>query len=333
MKILLLRALVVSIALSFAALEDSAAQTASKVPRVGVLHAGSSNEASTVQREPFERGLREHGWIPGGTVSIDYRYADGDATKLPRLAAELVSAGAVVIVARGNPAIRAARMASPTIPVVMSAGEDPVEAGFVNNLSRPGGNTTGITNLAFDLDGKRLEVLKEAFPGISRVAVLANPDFDGTRYDQRMASIHAAAKALKLQIRVIEVRHAREVGNALAMVEASQPDALLVRGDPQVLDPSRSQIVAMAAKQRLPSIYAWRFFVDVGGLMSYGTSLSNTHHRSATYVSRILRGASAGELAVEQPTKFELIVNLKAAKSTGFEISKPVLFRADELIR
>jgi putative ABC transport system substrate-binding protein len=309
------------------------AQQAGQIPRVGVLHAGHSNEASSVQREPFERGLRELGWVPGSTVLIDYRYAEGNAARLVELAADLVRSDVRVIVARGNPAIHAARQASGTIPIVMSAGEDPEGAGFAKNLSRPGTNITGVTNLIYELDGKRLEVLKEAFSHISRVAVLVNPNFDGAKYEERQVALQAAARRLNLQAQVFEVRSTNDLASALLAISNAHVDALLVRGDPQVLDPNRTQIVAIAAKKRLPAIYPWRFFVEVGGLMSYGASLQRHHYRAATYVSRILKGANPAELAIEQPSKFDLIVNLKTAKSLGMEIPKAVLFRADEIIQ
>jgi putative ABC transport system substrate-binding protein len=309
------------------------AQQAKRLARVGVLHPGSSKEATSVQREPFERGLRELGWVPGADVVIDYRYAEGDAAKLAQLAADLARSRADVIVARGGAAIHAARAASTSVPIVMSASNDPVAEGLVQNLSRPGGNITGIALLTFDLDGKRLELLKETFPVIGRLAVIASPDNEPRGYKDRIAEFRAGAKALKVQIEVFEVRRAEELAGAFASIERGRFDALMVRGDPRVTDPHRHEIVALAAKLRLPAMYWWRFYTEAGGLMSYGESIPAFHHRSATYVSRILKGANAGELAIERPSKFELTVNLKTAKALGIEIPKAILFRADDIIQ
>jgi putative ABC transport system substrate-binding protein len=305
---------------------------ARKVPRVAVLHAGSSKEAASVQREPFERGLRELGWTPGSNIRIEYRYAEGSASRIPALALELVRSQPDVIVPRGNAAVDATRRATATIPIVMSGWNgDPVADGLVKNLRRPGGNLTGMSTFA-ELDGKRLELLKEAFPKITRVAVIANPTFDAQRYERHTAAIHATAESLKVQVRIFEVKRKEDIATAFAAIDHAQSDALLVRGDPQVLDPHRADIVAMATKQRLPAMYWWRFFVEDGGLMSYGESIPEFHYRSASYVSRILKGANPGELAIEQPTKFNLVVNPKAARAIGVEIPKAILFRADEVL-
>jgi putative ABC transport system substrate-binding protein len=311
----------------------ASAQRPGKIPRVGVLHVGSAKEPAPVQRNPFERGLRELGWIPGSSVVIDYRYAEGNAAKLAEHAGSLVGAGADVIVARGAAAIEAARQASSTIPIVMSATNDPVNEGFVTNLSQPGGNITGIAMLVFELDGKRLELLREVFPNVSRVAVLANPHADVARYDERISALQSSARSLKMQLVMFEVRRMEELASAFAAISQARVDALLARADPQVIDLKRSEIVAIAAKLRLPAIYPWRFFAEAGGLISYGPSLPGFHHRSATYVSRILKGAKPGDLAIEQPTTFELVVNLKTAKALGIELPKALLFRADELIQ
>jgi putative ABC transport system substrate-binding protein len=316
-----------------AAMARLKAQQSSRIPRVGVLHPGSAKEAASVQREPFERGLRELGWLPGSTVLIDYRYAEGNPSRLSELANELVRSKVNVIVARSDAAVQAARQATSSIPIVMSASNDPVAQGFFSNLSRPGGNITGIATRIFQLDAKRLELMKESVPGINRVAVLANPNMDGQWYEERMAELHGGARSLKLQVQVFEVKRADEIIGVFKAITAARMDALLVRGDSHILDHSRGEIASLATKNRLPAIYPWRFFVDAGGLMSYGTSLPGFHHQSATYVSRILKGTRPGDLAIEQPTKFELIINLKAAKAIGLKIPKAVLFRADELIQ
>ena len=303
-----------------------------KVPRVAVLHAGSSEEPASVQREPFERGLRELGWTPGTDVMIDYRYAEGNAALIPQLAADLARSTPEVIVARGNASVDAVRRATAVIPIVMSGWNgDPVADGVVKNLHRPGVNLTGISTFA-ELDGKRLELLKEAFPTITRVAVIANPTFDAQRYGHHTAALRTTASQLKVEVQHFEVKRKEDIAGAFAAIERARCDALLVRGDPQVLDPNRSEIVAMANKQRLPAMYWWRFFVEAGGVMAYGESIPGFHYRSASYVSRILRGARPADLAIEQPTTFELVVNLKTARALGFELPKPLLFRADAII-
>jgi putative ABC transport system substrate-binding protein len=308
------------------------AQQPRKVPRVAVLHAGSSKEPASVQREPLERGLREWGWIPGSDVTIDYRYAEGNAARIPELAAQLVHSNPDVIVARGNASVDAVRRLTTVIPIVMSGWNgDPVTDGLVKNLHRPGGNLTGISTFA-ELDGKRLELLKEAFPAITRVAVIANPTFDAQRYGHHTAALRSTASRLKIDVQLFEVRRKEDIVGAFAAIDRARCDALIVRGDPQVLDPNRKDIVAIANKQRLPAMYWWRFFVEAGGVMAYGESIPGFHHRSASYVSRILKGAKPADLAIEQPTTFELAVNLKTARALGFELPKSLLFRADALI-
>ena len=303
-----------------------------KAPRVGVLHGGNSKEAPSIQREPFEQGLREQGWIPGSSVQIDYRYAEGDPNRLAPLAAELVRSGVDVIVARGNTAIDAARKATSTIPIVMSAwAGDPVSSGLAKSLSRPGGNITGVRVFA-ELDSKRLELLKETFPATLRVGVIGNPDFGRGEFAQQMEWLRASARLLKLEVQVFELRRPPDIDIVFAEIARTKLDALLVRGDPIVMDPSRNQIVERIAKRRLPAIYWWPFFVEAGGLMSYGERFSAFHRGAAGYVSRILRGAKPGELPIEQPQEFDLAVNLKTAKQLGLEIPNLVLLRATRVI-
>ena len=302
-----------------------------KVLRVGVLRPGSAKEPASVQREPFERGLRELGWVPGSDVVILYRFAEGDPARLPTLAAELVKERIDVLVTT-SVAIEAIRRAAPDVPLVMAASTDPVAEGLAASLARPGKNATGIAIQTFDLDGKRLEILKEAFPQIRRVALIANPTAEPFGYQERIAEVRAGAKRLKVDLEIFEVRSGNELLAALATIERGRFDALIARPEPRVMDVHRQQIVASAAKSRLRAIYAFRFYADAGGLMSYGESIPAFHHRSASFVSRILKGANAGELAFERPTKFELTLNLKTAKALGIEIPKAVLFRADHLI-
>jgi putative tryptophan/tyrosine transport system substrate-binding protein len=307
---------------------------ARKIPRVAILHAGTSKEPAAAQREPFERGLRELGWIPGSTIILDYRYAKGDATKLRALADDIARSGADVIVARANAAISAARKATSTIPIVTSGyAGDPAADGVVNNVARPGGNVTGLGSFPSELDRKRLELLKDAFPNIKRVGVLLNPALDGVLAPERMNKLQAGARTLGLQVQPFEIQRTDDIAPAFAEMGKAHVDALLVRGDPLVLDPNRVDIAARALKLRLPSIYWWPFFVEAGGLMSYGDSFYAMHHRSASYVSRILKGEKPGDLPLEQPSKFDLVVNLKTAKAIGVEIPKAVMFRADRVIQ
>ena len=303
------------------------AQERAKVPRVGVLGPGNASEMLTVQREPFEQGLRELGWKPGVNVLLEYRYGGESPTQLGKLAAELVTLGVDVLVARGPVAIRAAREATSTIPIVMATTADPERWGFVKSLARPGGTITGIANQTWELDGKRLELLKKMLPHLTRVAVLANP-----RNKDEFPAIRGAAQSVGLHARVFEVTRTEEIGGAFELIEKAQVGALLVATDIQVLEPSRARIVAMAARHRQPAMYPWRFYVDIGGLMSYATNLRELHRRSATFVDRILKGAKPSDLPVEQPTKFELVINLKTAKGLGLTIPQPLLLRADQVI-
>jgi ABC-type uncharacterized transport system substrate-binding protein len=302
-------------------------QEGAKVPRVGVLGPGTASEMLKVQREPFERGLRELGWEAGVNVRLEYRYGGESPTRLDKLAAELVGLGVDVIVARGPVAIRAARQATPTIPIVMATTSDPERWGFVNSLARPGGNITGIANQTWELDGKRLGLLKEALPQLRRVAVLAN-----SRNKDQLPVILRDAQSVGLQARVFEVSRPEEIGGAFELIDKAQIGALLVATDVQVLEPSRVRIVAMAARYRLPAMYPWGYYVDIGGLMAYATSLPELHRRSATFVDRILKGAKPADLPVEQPTKFEFVINLKTAKALGLTIPPSLLQRADQVI-
>jgi len=215
----------------------------------------------------------------------------------------------------------------------MAAAVDPIAEGLAESLARPGKNVTGIVLQTFDLDGKRLEILKEVVPQVRRVALLANPTMEPFGFKERIDELRAGAARLKVHLEIFEIAGAEDLIAALAAVERGRYDALMVRAEPRVMDPHRRQIVAAAAKLKLPAIYWFRFYAEAGGLMSYGESIPAFHHRSASYVSRILKGAKAGDLAIEQPTKFELTVNMKTAKALGIEIPKAILFRADEVIQ
>jgi putative ABC transport system substrate-binding protein len=223
-------------------------------------------------------------------------------------------------------AIRAARGITDVVPIVMSSGADPVENGLVKSLARPGGNITGIANLVQELEGKRLEMLKEAVPGVARVAILGNPrNSPGTR-------LPAAGRALGLETQTFGVSRVGDLAETFAAMSRARVGAVLLRADTLVLEPNRARVTELAARHRLPAMYPWRFYVDAGGLVSYATSIPAFHHRSASYVDRILRGARPGDLPVEQPTKFELVVNLKTAKALGLTIPQSVVLRADEVV-
>jgi putative ABC transport system substrate-binding protein len=312
----------------------SSAQQSPKVPHIGVLAPQRSSESPSVQRIPFEQGLRDLGWTPGKDVIIEYRYAEGDLRKLAQLAAELVALHVDVIVARSPPAIRAAQKATVTIPIVMAASTDPVREGFVKSLGRPSGNITGLAIFVDDLGAKQLEWLKAAVPKLQRVAILVNPTMNVDQDTPFLANLNATARALNIEVAVIEASRPEDIPTAFADLQRQRADALLVRADPLVLEPHAADIVALTAAQHLPAIYPWRLYVDAGGLMSYATGLSAFHRRSATYVDRILKGGVRPEnLPVEQPLTYELVINLKTAKALGLVVPSLLLLQADEVIR
>jgi len=318
----------------FAAPLTPEAQQAVKVPRIGVLSPQKSTEPASTQREPFARGLRELGWTPGSNVIIENRYAEGKAERLPELAAELVRLGVAVIVTRGTAATRAARQATSTTPIVMSAVDEPARHSFIASLSRPGGNVTGLAWLAEgDLEGKRLELLKETVPGLARVAYIMNPDSRPDPDGSRMRAADLAAQSLRLELQVFKVSKPEHIAEAFGAIGRARVGALLFAADIAVLDPNLSQVVALTAKYRLPAIYPWPFYVTAGGLMSYGTSPAAFHYRAATFVDKLLKGANAADLPVEQPTKFELVINLKTAKALGLTIPQTLLLQADQVIQ
>jgi putative tryptophan/tyrosine transport system substrate-binding protein len=305
-----------------------------KISRVGVLSPQPSTEPSTVQREPFERGLRKLGWTLGSSLRIEYRYAEGEVDRLPALAAELVRLPVDVIVARGGAAVRAARQATSTIPIVMSATADPVRQGFVASLARPGGNITGLAFLAQGaLEGKRLELLKEAVPGLSRVAFLVHWPAVPGEAESIMQEINTAARSLHLEVQAFEVSGPETLVEAFTAMERAQVGAFLLGADTRVLEPNLAQVVTLARTHLLPAMYPWRLYVDAGGLMSYATSIPDFHRRSASYVDKILKDAKPADLPVEQPTTFELVINLKTAEALGLTIPPMLLFQADEIIR
>ncbi len=317
--------------LLFALCASAAAQQPKKVPRIGYLD-GASLSANSARIEAFRQGLRDLSYIDGKNMVIDYRYAEGKLDRLPELAAELVRLKVdVIVVGGGTVYVQVVKNATKTIPIVMTGpGGDPVEAGLVDSLARPGGNVTGLTNLSRDLGGKRLELLKEADPNVARVAVLYDPS--NPSHVREMKEVPVAARALGLTIQPWEVRGADGFEKVFAAMGKQRPDGLYVLGGPlMIIDAKR--IAGFALKSRLPSMYSNRGSVDAGGLMFYGADLADSYKRVAYYVDRILKGAKPADLPVEQPTKFELVINLKTAKQIGLTIPQSMLYRADRVIK
>ena len=308
------------------------AQQPKKVPWIGYL--SSLHPASeSIRAEAIRLALRERGYIEGQNVAIEYRYAEGKIDRLPELAAELVRLKVDIIVAAGGTrVVRAAKNVTKTIPIVMvGGGADPVVAGLVESLARPGGNVTGITNLITELGGKRLELLKEAVPKLARVAVLYDPAFPANVSDVKEV-LPAPARALRLTLQPWEVRDAGGFDKVFAALNRQRPDGLYVPAGP-LMNINQKRIVGLALKSRLPSVYNTREFVEAGGLMSYGADIAESYQRVAYFVDRILKGAKPADLPVEQPTKFELVINLKTAKQIGLTIPPEVLARANKLIK
>jgi putative ABC transport system substrate-binding protein len=308
------------------------AQQPKKVPRLGYL--SSFDPAGEFARsEGIRLALRERGHIEGQNITIEYRYAEGKRDRAPELAAELVRLKVDIIVAAGGTGIiQAAKNATKTIPIVMTGGgSDPVEAGLIESLARPGGNVTGITTLARELVGKRLELLKEAVTKVARVAVLYDPANSGDILEVK-EFLPVAARELALTIQPWEVRAADNFDRVFSALNKQRPDGLVVTGSP-LMGANRKRIADFALKSRLPSVYSNRTAVDAGGLISYGADLADSYRRVATYVDKILKGAKPADLPVEQPTKFELVINLKTAKQIGVTIPQPMLYRADKVIK
>ena len=307
------------------------AQQAAKVPRIGYL---SSNLAgSPHMTEGFRQGLRDLGYVEGRNVVIEFRDAEGKLERLPALAAELVALKVDVIVVGGTVAALAAKQATKTVPIVFVSAVDPVTDGLVTSLARPGGNVTGLSALAPELVGKRLEQLKQAVPGVSQVAVLWQPGALGERTEKDMRKeAEVAARALGVRLQFVEVRGPDDFDRAFSDMTRARAGALTVLGSTMLIN-ERRRLVDLAAKNRLPAVYGLREYVDAGGLMCYGPNNADMFRRAATYVDKILKGAKPGDLPVEQPTKFELVINLKTAKALGLTIPQSVLARADEVIQ
>jgi ABC-type uncharacterized transport system substrate-binding protein len=305
------------------------AQQAAKVPRIGVLAAPTASVFSS-RIEVFRQGLRDLGYLEGKKISLEYRYAEGRLDRLPHLAAELVHLKVDVILTAGEFATLAAKNATRTIPIVFAVTEDAVESGLVSSLARPGGNATGLTVLAAELGGKRLELLKESFPKVARVAFLWPSG--GPRGNVPFTEMEAAAKALGLKLQSLPVRGLDDFEPAFEAAKREGAHAL-VTTPTAVINTQRDRIVDFAAKNRLPAMYAGPEFVEAGGLMSYAPSYTDLYRRAATFVDKILKGTKPADLPVEQPKKFEFIINLKAAKQIGLTIPPNVLARADKVIR
>ena len=305
------------------------AQQPTKIPRIGYLTAGSLS-AQSARIEAFRQGLRELGYAEGKNFVIEYRYAEGKFDRLPELAAELVRLKVDIIVSAGPIVTRAAKEATVTIPIVMAQDADPVGSGFVASLARPGGNITGLSTLSPEISGKQLELLREIVPRLSRVAVLGNSPNPGNA--QVLKEMELAAGAFGVKLQYLDVLSPKDIETAFRAASKGRADAVLALAS-AVLISQRAQIADLAIKSRLPAIYERREYVEAGGLMTYGVSITDLDRRAATYVDKILKGTKPADLPVEQPKKFEFIINLKAAKQIGLTIPPNVLVRADKVIR
>ena len=318
--------LVVSLALSPLAGE---AQQTGKVPRIGYVVLSPLTETPSPERAAFVAGLRELGWVEGKTIAIEYRSAKWNHELFDDLAEELVRMKVdIIVTAGGETAPMAVRRASSTIPIVMAVSNDPVAAGLVNNLAKPGGSVTGMSLMTPELGPKRLELLKEAAPRVSRLAVLWNPTFSKAE----LRATEAAARKLGVTLQPMEVRNAQDLSRVFAGLETEPPDALTMFFDP-LSTGYRELIADFAKKHRLPTIFGAKEFAQAGGLMSYAPDVPDLFRRAAGYVDRILKGAKPADLPVEQPTKFELVINLKTAKALGLTIPQTLLLRADQVIQ
>ena len=305
------------------------AQQPTKVTPIGYL-APASLSANAARIEAFRQGLRELSYVEEKNIVIEPRYADGKFDRLPALAAELVRLKVAVIVTAGASATRAAKEATSTIPIVMTNDSDPVANGFVASLARPGGNITGLSTLAPELSGKRLEILREVVHKLSRVAVLGTSTATGDA--QVIRELQLVAKAFKVQLQYLDVLDSKDIETALRAASKGRADGVLTLSS-AILASQRAQLVDLAAKNRLPAMYHTSLFVEAGGLMSYGVNLPDLSRRAATYVDKILKGRKPADLPVEQPMKFEFVINLKAAKQIGLTIPQSLLFRADKVIK
>ena len=315
-------------ALLFALSLPAQAQQPAGIPRIGILIPASAS-LNSARVEAFRQRLRELGYVEGKNIVIEYRYAEGKLERLPDLAAELVGLKVDVIVTVPQ-AILAAQKASPTIPIVFALHSDPVGRGIVSSLARPGGNITGLSTMGPDLDGKRLELLKEAFPKVARVAFLWRSG--GSTGNLVLTDMEAAAKALGVKLQSLEVRSLDDFDSAFARAKRDGAQALITTTG-SLINTQQRRVLDFAAKNRLPAIYHYSEFVEAGGLMSYAPNYADLFRRAADFVDRILKGTKPADIPVEQPTKFEFIVNLKTAKQIGLTIPSNVLARADRVIK
>jgi putative ABC transport system substrate-binding protein len=306
------------------------AQQPTKFPRIGYL-SGTSVSPSSLRIETFRHGLRQLGYIEGKNIAIEWRGAEGKPDRLPALAAELVRLKADVIVTTGSSATRAAKQATVTVPIVMANDSDPVGNGFITSLARPGGNITGLSTLAPELSGKRLELLKEIIPSLSRVAVFGTSTSQDNA--QSLREVEVAAQTFGVKIQYLDVLGPQDIATGFQTAGKSRADAVLMIVSGAVALTHQKEIAALALKSRLPVIYERETYAEAGGLMSYGVDRLHLDRRAATFVDKILKGAKPADLPVEQPIKFELVINLKTAKQIGLTIPPNVLARADRVIR
>jgi ABC-type uncharacterized transport system substrate-binding protein len=291
----------------------------------------STSAATSHLLVAFRERLREHGHVEGKSFVLEPRYGDGKAERLPELARELVSLKVDAILTSTDGAIAVVKQQTQTIPIVMATSTDPVGTGFVASLARPGGNITGLSVISPELGGKRLELLREVVPRLSRVAFIWNPDIPGATLEYK--EVEGASHSLRLQLQFVEVRRSDDLQDAFSALTKGRAEALILAWPNPVLFSNRDQITSFAQRNRLPAIYAQKELVDAGGLMSYGAILLDLYRRAATYVDKILKGAKPADLPVEQPTKFEFVINLKTAKQIGLKIPQKVLARADRVIK
>jgi len=316
-------------AMLFALCSSAAAQQQKKIPRIGFLSLGSvSSMASRV--DAFQRGLREHGYVEGQNIHIEYRYAEGDQNRLGAFAAELVNLKVDVIITGGTIATRPAKQATNTIPIIMAYDSNPVESGIIASLARPGGNITGLASLSNELSGKRLELLQQAVPKLTRVEVFVNPSDPGAV--TAVKELEPVAKGLGLSVYPFEIRNPEDIDKGFQAAIKIRAGALMAIGDP-ITFTHRKRVVDLAIRNHLPSIHGQIQFIEAGALMVYGPNEADMYRRTANFVDKILKGTKPAELPVEQPIKFELIINLKAAKQINLTIPPNVLARADKVIR
>lgn len=313
------------------ALRAAEAQPRAKVYRIGLLTSGPASPASILSLEAFRQGLRDLGYVEGQHIVLEQRRAEGSDARVRELAAELVQLPVDVLVAGGPPAVRAAHQATQTVPIVMAGGGDPVAAGWVASLARPGGNVTGLSTQSAELSRKQLELLKETLPTLSRIAVLANPAEPDSR--ARLHHVQGAAHALQVSLDVLAVQSRDDLAHAFAAIQREGIGAFLVLSDPLLLGQFRGDMIAFARQHRLPAMYSTRVYVEAGKLMSYAPSFPAMWRHATSYVDRLLKGATPADLPVEQPTAFELVINLKTAQALGLTLPPALFLQATEVLR